>query len=402
MRIVDDISGLRAVPPRVGTDDINKETNAKQALFQPATLYQPALQNTAMWKIGVATSAQPSIGAAALAPPPNGTISLPNVDAMPVFVQQSQGAGASGTTTLSEIMSYFGKPKSQAEIDGAIRRTDIELAFSPDDLIDYARDQGLKAEGYNNGSWSDVKSMINAGHPVQARLNDGDFINITGYGTDPASGQEFVLFHDPHSGTEQQMSVSDFEKKWGPADDGLIHVDGYKNYFIAYGDHWANLPPGRDDGIEGTQGYQNGVANLANGIDRIIHPDNWGGFVHGIFETVGGIPQSLGSYFGAGLQAGGNWLNGAVEGIPVLENVAQPIGDLVNGIGAGIGDVFNGVGETFDDFGGAIEELSHGHWDAFTDRMADAAMDIGGGVVDAATDALGAVGDAIGDIFSGW
>jgi hypothetical protein len=321
---------------------------------------------------------------------------------MPSLVEQGTSAGGTGTSTLAEILTYFGKPRTQADIDSAIRRTDIALAFSPRDLIDYARDQGLKAEGYNNGTVSEIKSMIDAGHPVQAMLNTGDFISITGHGTDPASGEEFVLYHDPHTGTEQQMSVADFEKKWGPADDGLIHVDGYNNYFIAYGSHGADLPSGRDDGIEGTQAYQGGVANLANGIDRIIHPDNWGGFLHGILETVGGIPQSIGGYFGSALQAGGSWLNGAVEGIPVLENIAQPIGDLVGGIGAGVADLFNGAGEFYDDVGGALEELSHGNWDAFTDRMADSAMDVGGGVVDAVSDVAGAVGDAIGDVFSGW
>jgi hypothetical protein len=318
---------------------------------------------------------------------------------MPFAVQPNRGP-ASGTATLSDIMSHLGKPTSRADIDQAIRRTSINLAFAPEDMIQFARENGLKAEGYNNGSWDEVKSMVDAGHPVQAMLNNGDYMYITGHGTDPATGEEYVAYQDPNLGTEQRMTVSDFEKKWGPANDGLIHADGFNNYFIAYGDANSDLPAGRDEGIEGTQGYKNGLANLANGLDRIVHPDSWGGFVHGIVQTTSGIPQALGGYFAAGLQAGAKWLNDEVKGIPVLRNFVQPIGDLVNGVGAVAADVVNSVGEFGDDIGGAFEDLSHGDGGKFVDRLGDAAKDIGGGLADAGRDAVSAVGGAIEDLFS--
>jgi len=383
MRIVNDLAGLQASPSMLDTELGAKEINVRPALFPIDLAFQPTLQTAA-----------PATTRA------DGTTALPDDSRMPFFIQQGAGGGASGTTTLAEIMSYLGRPKSQSDIDQEIRRTGIDLAFAPEDMIDYARENGLKAEGYNNGTLDEVKAQIDAGHPVQARLNNGNFINITGYGTDANTGEGYVTYHDSHLGTEQRMSVSDFEKKWGPADDGLIHLDGYNNYFIAYGDGDADLPAGRDEGIEGTMTYSNGAANLANGIDRIIHPDGWGSEVHGIFETLGGIPQSIGGYFGGALQAGGSWLNNEVDGIPVLQNFVKPFGDVVGGVGAVASDLVNGVGESFDDFGGAIEELSHGNWGAFADRMGDTAVDIGSSVADAARDAVSAVGDAIGDLFS--
>ena len=124
--------------------------------------------------------------------------------------------------------------------------------------------------------------------------------------------------------------------------------------------------------------------------------------MHGIFQTTSGFPQALGGYFAAGLQAGAKWLNDEVNGIPVLRNVVQPIGDLVNGVGAVAADVVNSVGEFGDDIGGAFEDLSHGDGGKFVCRLGDAAKDLGGGLADAGRDVVSAVGGAVKDFFSGW
>jgi phage-related protein len=222
------------------------------------------------------------------------------------------------------------------------------------------------------------------------------YIAITGYGTDPATGEEYVIYHDPNRNTEQRMSVSDFEKMWGDV------PGGFDNYFVAYGPKGANLPPGRDDGIESTLGVLNGVTNVTNGLDRIFSPDCFGSWIHGFPQFVGGAVQTVGSFVGGLFQLGAGWLNHAVEGVPVLENVVQPIGDLVNGVGAVIGDVFNGFGEACDSIGGAFESLFDGDVGGFAEGVGDAVGDVVGGAVDAVGDAANAVGDAVSDFFSGW
>ena len=333
---------------------------------------------------------------------------LHDVVNMPFYKQHGN---ACGTTTLAEIMTYLGVPMTQDDVDAVIRRMNTFTA--PDDMIEFARDHGLEAEGYNHGSWEEIKSMIDAGHPVQAMVNGDDSVNvnggpakfsvdglhyiaITGYGTDPATGEEFVVFHDPNRLTEQRMSVSDFEKMWGDV------PGGYDNYFVAYGRGGSDLPPGRDDGIESTNGVLNGVTNVTNGLDRMFDPDSVGGFIHGIPELVGGAVQTVGCFVGGLFQLGGGWLNNAVDGIPVLENIVQPFGDIFNGFGAVVGDIFNGFGEACDSIGGAFESLCEGDFGGFVDGVGDAVGDVVGAVADAASDAVSAVGDAIGDIFSGW
>jgi hypothetical protein len=329
---------------------------------------------------------------------------------MPFYVQQGNSCG---TTTLAEIMSYLGVPMTQADVDNGIRR--LNTFTAPEDMINFAREHGLEAEGYNNGTWDQVKSMIDAGHPVQALVEGDDsvsvmngtssgnfsvsglhYIAITGYGTDPATGEQFVTYHDPNRSSEQRMSVSDFEKMWSGV------PGGFNDYFIAYGAPGSNLPPGNSDGIQGTLGTLSGVTNITNGIDRIFSPDSFGGVLHGVADVFGGVFQTIGCGIGGGLQIGAHWLNNAVDGIPVLQNIVQPIGDLVNGVGAVLGDAFNGLGEACDSIGGAFEHLFNGDVGGFFDGLGNAASDVVGGAVSAVGDAVSAVGDAVSDFFSGW
>src|SRR5262249_27737635 len=133
-------------------------------------------------------------------PPSTGYHTLPNVGNMPYFDQGT--ANACGTTSLAMIMSYLGVPETKDQIDAEIRRWNTFT--SPEDLVDFARSKGLEAEGYNNGSWEDVKSQIDQGHPVQCMIQadydygDGTaihgqhYVAITGYGTDPTTGEEYV------------------------------------------------------------------------------------------------------------------------------------------------------------------------------------------------------------------
>jgi hypothetical protein len=398
-------------------DEGTPQSKARPALFQIAGSFQPALQPfrtanppdpAAHPSIPVAQSALP------LATPPAVT-TLPNVDTMPCYVQKGNSCG---TTTLAEIMTYLGVHETQADIDGDIRQMNTFTA--PDDMIKFAKDHDLEAEGYNNGSWDEVKAMIDAGHPVQAMVN-GDssvsvdngskaghfsvnglhYIVITGHGTDPATGEEYVTYHDPNRDVEQRMPVSDFEKMWGDVNLGGIS-GGFKDYFIAYGPDGSQLPPGRDDGIQGTLGTLSGVTNMTNGLARLWPPDSFGGVVHGLIEVPTGVAQTVCCGISAGLQMGADWLDAKVAGIPVLHNVVQPIGDVIHGAGAAVADVTNGLSEAMDDVGSGFEKLFKGEGRGFVKQMGNAVEDATSGVVNAVKDVGHSVVHAVEDIFSGW
>jgi predicted double-glycine peptidase len=382
------------------TEEDTKEIAATRAMYQPGVLQATSLA------IVSNTSASAAIVSPAATP---GEITIPNADQMPCYVQQGNSCG---TTTLAEIMTYLlGTKITQADVDSVIRRMNTFTA--PEDMIQYARDRGLSAEGYNNGSWEDLKAQIDAGHPVQCFV-EGDssvsvtngtssgkfsvdgmhYIAITGHGTDPATGEEYVIYHDPNRDSEQRMSVSDFEKMWGNT------PFGYHNYYNAYAPNGTKLPDGNNDGIQGTQGTANGVTNITNGIDRITSMRGFGSEWHGVFETVGGVVQTVFCGVSAGLQLGAQWLNSEVDGIPVLQNIVKPFGDVVNGAAAGVADVFNGIGDSFNDFGDSIEKLCDGDFSGCAQSLGKTCVDTVEGAVDSVKDTVGSVVDSIGDLFS--
>ncbi len=359
------------------------------------------------------TAGAPSIGTTSQALT-SGPTRIPDADKMPFLDQGTQNA--CGTTTLAMIMSYLtGKSFTTADIDSVIRR--MNTFTSPNDIIEFARDNGLAAEGYNHGSFEEVKSMIDKGFPVQTLIQadkqgmgyniDGQhYIAITGYETDPVTGEEFILYHDPNlgddpataavEGGEQKMPVKEFERMWGNV--GF----GFDNYFMAFGPPGSTLPPGRNDGIEGVLGTLDGVTNITNGLDRIGSFDSVGSVVHGIFQFPGGLAQTIISGVGGLFSLGGQWLHDKLEGIPVLENILQPFADLIDTAGAVLGDLGNGVGEALDSWGGAFEDLFAGDFGGFASGIGEGIADVATGVADAVGDVVSGIGDAVGDLFSGW
>ena len=157
-----------------------------------------------------------------------------------------------------------------------------------------------------------------------------------------------------------------------------------------------------DQSLFTTKGLDDSITNIKDGFHRIVSPDSWEGFVHGTVQLTGALPQAIGTDLGANLQQSAQWVNNQVNGIPVVQNVVKPVGDVVNGFGAAVGDVFDGVGQSANDVGAAFEDLSHGDGGKALCKLGDAAKDVGGGVVHAVTDAVSSVGHSIGHFFSGW
>jgi hypothetical protein len=406
MKILSDLAISQTATSPGEADASTQPKKSAQVLYQTSVLFQSQVRSLKAPATQAAVT--PSITA------------LPDPGNMPFYIQTGD---SSGDTSLAEILTYLGKPMTEADVRKAIGDP------SPQDMLRFARDNGLEAEEYNNGSWDQIKQQIDQGHPVQALIDgdpsgtetditageglavDGDdlhYINITGYGKDPSTGEEYITYHDPHLGTEQRMSVSTFENFWGDV------PGGFHNYFQAYGPKGSNLPPGDDafqnagGGLQGTQGTLNGVANIKNGWSLLtgqrsgFNESGFPEFIHGTIEFAGGIPQTVFCFLSQGVQDGASWLHDKVGGIPVLQNVVQPLTDVVSGMAAGVADMANALGESVNDIGGAASDLLHGDGHKALDKLGDAAKDLGNGVVHSVTDAVSSAGDAVKDFFSGW
>ena len=346
---------------------------------------------------------------------------LPSVASMPFELQGS--ANACGTTSLAMVMSYLGVPETKEAIDSVIRRLDI--FSSPEDLTGFARGLGLQAQGYNHGAWPDVEAdavrsapsilLINAdySYPDGSSISGFHYVVVTGHGVDPANGQRYAVLHDPNFGSDMVLYEADLitmgnNVGWGFAD-----------YYMVFATSGDPLPPGNSDGVQGALGALEGVTSITNGLMNIIEPTSVGGMVHGLVQLLGGIVGGIISAAGGLLQVAGQWLHGAVAGIPVLRNIVQPIADIIDGIGAVLGDIGNGIGSVITDLGAglgkAIDDLVNGL--AAVGRSLNSAFgslakgDLGGfltglggalgGLVEslgsAVSDAADAVGNALGD-----
>src|SRR5215831_13226159 len=198
MKIISDFAVAQTAISAVDDNSIAQQTNAGQALYQPGILFQSQalkLAQTSAMQTAVSTA---SIETDVPALTPNAT-ALPDLGNMPFYIQSGD---SSGDTSLAEIMTYLGKPMTEADVRKALGDA------SPQDMLRFARDNGLEAEEYNNGSWEQIKQQIDQGHPVQALINedpsgtenvitsanglavngnDLHYINITGYGKDPST-----------------------------------------------------------------------------------------------------------------------------------------------------------------------------------------------------------------------
>ena len=376
---------------------------------------------------------------------------LPNVANMP-FLDQGTSNGC-GTTSLAMVMSYLGVPETKDQIDAVIRQMDIFT--SPEDMTAFATSHGLQAQGYNHGAWENIESFIplgqpciclinaNYSYPDNSTINGLHYVAISGFGVDPTNNQRYAIFHDPNFTTSEMVL---FESQFVQMGDNVGW--GFRDYFMAFStfSRKESLPPGNRDGVQGVLGTLEGVTNITNGLGNIFHPSSVGSIFHGIFQFVGGIVETIGSGIGTLLQVGGQWLHGVVSDIPILRNIIQPIGDIINGVGAIVGDVFNGVGAIINDIGkgiggvvdaivngaigvvrnlgGAFAALGRGNIAGFVEgigaaigsvvtavagavtsvvnTVANVVSDAATTVVNAVSDAASAVGNAVSDFFSGW
>ena len=121
--------------------------------------------------------------------------------------------------------------------------------------------------------------------------------------------------------------------------------------------------------------------------------------MHGVIEGTGAILPDIFGDTGALLQLGAQWMNNEVDGIPVLSNVLQPIGDVVNGFGGALVDICGGVEQSADDLGSAVEDLFHGNFECAAGDLVSAGKDAVVGAVDAVKDGISSAISAIGDLF---
>jgi hypothetical protein len=269
--------------PRV---QVPKETETPKPVEAPKTANAakvPGFSDVSSFKASAPVSGPSGGGAPKLSPNDLG-----------VLAQNQGNTNACGTTSLANVMTYWGMPRTHEQIDKSIRPFDLFSA--PDKLVSYARDNGLRAEIKNDASLDDLAHMVDQGVPPVVLMDpDSDknanlhYISVTGYNRDANGKISDLVIADSAGGYRYTMPAAEFQKKWDNLKMGGVGI-GLNNVMI------TTVPK---DGRMITGG--DGVARSASDI-QLPKSSFWSNLESGPARKVadliangGGLAESVGN-----------------------------------------------------------------------------------------------------------
>lgn len=142
------------------------------------------------------------------------------------FLQNQNADGTTngcGTTSLAMVLSAWKNQPgayTRETIDTAIRR--FNAPTSPQNIVDFAQQQGFRAVAQNNGSVDDLKRFIDQGVPVQIMYDpDGNgsdstlhYVVVTDYQADAKGNVTGLTIADPWGGKMKTVLIDEFKQRW--------------------------------------------------------------------------------------------------------------------------------------------------------------------------------------------
>lgn len=204
------------VPTRPQTTEGTSSTQATKAPAATQTAQSAGFSGDSQFTKSAATTAAP---AALSAFAPSGAEKLSPND-LGVLAQDQGNTNACGTTSLANVMTYWGKPTTHEQVDSSIRHFDLFTA--PDKIVSYARDHGMRAEMKTDASVEDLAHMVDQGVPPIILMDpDGGknanmhYMTVSGYDRDASGKISDVVVADSAGGYRYKMSAEEFQQKWG-------------------------------------------------------------------------------------------------------------------------------------------------------------------------------------------
>lgn len=217
---------------------------------------------------------------------PSGAVKLSPND-LGVLAQDQGNTNACGTTSLANVMTYWGKSTTHNEIDKSIRAFDVFTA--PDKIVDYARSNGMRADIKTDANVEDLAKMVDQGVPPIILMDPDEssnanlhYMTVTGYNRDSSGKISDVVVADSAGGNRYTMSADEFQKKWSDLKMGGVST-GLSNVMISTVPNDGRTVVG-GDGVSRkssdiqlpsstlTSDIKSGFARLAaNGVSNVTH-----------------------------------------------------------------------------------------------------------------------------------
>lgn len=149
---------------------------------------------------------------------PSGAAKLTQND-LGVLAQNQGNTNACGTTSLANVMTFWGMPRTHEQIDASVRAFDLFSA--PDKLVEYARNNGMRAELKADASLNDLAHMVDQGAPPIVLIdpdNDNNanlhYVTVTGYQRDASGKITDIAIADSAGGYRYTMPAEKFQQQW--------------------------------------------------------------------------------------------------------------------------------------------------------------------------------------------
>ncbi|MFL5345572.1 MAG: C39 family peptidase [Hyalangium sp.] len=220
-------------PPRPHTVEGPSPAQATKAPASTPTAQPAGFSGDSAFQKGVASSSAP---AALSAFAPSGAEKLSPND-LGVLAQDQGNTNACGTTSLANVLTYWGKPTTHEQVDSSIRHFDLFTA--PDKIVSYARDHGMRAEMKTDASVEDLAHMVDQGVPPIILMDPDSnknanmhYMTVSGYDRDDSGKITDVVVADSAGGYRYKMSAEDFQQKWNNLKMGGIST-GLSNVMIS-------------------------------------------------------------------------------------------------------------------------------------------------------------------------
>lgn len=240
-----------------------------------------------------------------------------------VITQDQGNTNACGTTSLANVMTHWGMPRTHDQIDDSIRA--FEMFTAPDKLVEYSRNNGMRADMKVDASLNDLAKMVDQGAPPIVLIDpDQDnnatlhYVTVTGYNRDAQGNISELIIADSAGGNRYAMSAEEFQKQWdnlklGGVPTGLNNVmitavpndgrsvvggDGQtrnvNDIELPRSSLWSNLK----------SGLARGVANLLSNVTNMAE-NVWNGAKavgnavgNAVDTVVGGVKKAWKKLFG--------------------------------------------------------------------------------------------------------
>lgn len=216
------------------------------------------------------------------------------------FLQDQGGSNACGTTSLAMVMSFWkGVPGAYTHesIDQTIRRFNGPTA--PTNIVSYLVRHGFRAEALNDASVADLKKYLDQGVPVQVLYDPSadpsdeylHYVDVVDYTADAQGNVTSVKIADPSGGTLDEVSIEEFQKRWGNL--------GLKNVGIGANNLMIVALPGQNVQVQG----KDGVVRNTDDIALPKNGNNWGwklraaDVVADLANLAGRAAEKIGGFF---------------------------------------------------------------------------------------------------------